>query len=387
MSTFVRHSQKVMASPTAVDQPPSTTMTSLPPPQPERQSGCLAVPAALPPLEPNRHGLANLGNTCYLNSALQLLRHARPFTDYLATTAWERHRHPERKAAQLTEETAGLMRALMAPGNSLVIPTSFARAFVTFAREFNDSIHFGAQADAAEAIQILLDGLHMQLSREVRMDITGRATSPEQAQLVRSLESWATFFRKEYSPLVDAFYGQTQTTMRCQACGATSTRYEPWGVYKAPIPGAETAGAPAPTLQSCLRASLAEETIEDYACDSCKSRVKLTMTHAISRFPAHMILSLKRFTNNGSKVRARIPYDENKVDLSEFRAWTSLQSVDQTRYRVIATIEHLGSSRGGHYCMRAREHDGWYLYDDGRVVRYGNGAAGPDTYVLLLERS
>lgn len=332
----------------------------------------------------NRHGLANVGNTCYLNSAIQALRHTRPFAEYLGTDAWERHRHPDRKAAQLTEETAGLVKALIAPGDKMIVPGSFARTFVAFGREFNDEIRLGAQADAAEAIQILLDGLHTQLSREVRMDITGRATTPDQEELVSSLQSWATFFRKEYSPLVDAFYGQTQTTVTCKECGKRSTRYEPWSVYKLPIPGSEKQGAPAPTLQECLRAAVADETLEDYACAGCNKRGPATMTHTISRFPQYMIVSLKRFTNQGSKVRARIPYDENAIDLSEFRAWASIQGAQ--RYRVTATIEHLGSSRGGHYVMRAREGDGWLLYDDATVSAAPNGAAGPDTYVLILER-
>ena len=332
----------------------------------------------------SRHGLANVGNTCYLNSAFQALKRARPFVDYLGTDAWERHRHPERKAAALTEETAGLVKALTAPGTGAVIPTSFVRSFIGFAREFNDEIRFGAQADAAEAIQILLDGLHTQLSREVRMDITGKPTTPDQEELVRSLESWATFFRKEYSPLVDAFYGQTQTTIQCTSCGKRSTRYEPWSVYKLPIPGSEKAGAPAPSLQDCLRAAVAGETIEDYACEGCKKKGEAKMTHALSRFPQQMILSLKRFTNQGAKVRARIPYDADLIDLGEFRAWPSIHGAQ--RYRVVATIEHLGSSRGGHYVMRAREGAEWVLYDDGAVSKLPNGDAGPDTYVLVLER-
>lgn len=328
-----------------------------------------------------------MGNTCYLNSAFQALRHTRVFSEYLGTDAWGRHRHPERKGAQLTEEAAGLTRALMAPGDKAVVPHSFVRAFIAFGREFNDEIRFGAQADAAEAIQILLDGLHTQLSREVHMNITGRAATPDQEEYMKSLESWSSFFRKEYSPLVDAFYGQTQIKVQCNGCAATSTRYEPWSVHKLPIPGGEKAGAPAPTLQECLRASFAKEELDDYACDSCESRGKATLKHAISRFPHNLIVSLKRFTNTGAKVRARIPYDENLIDLAEFRAWTTIHPAATAQYRVIATVEHMGSSRGGHYIMRARVGTKWLCFDDGTVTAAdGGGAAEPDTYVLILER-
>jgi ubiquitin C-terminal hydrolase len=326
-----------------------------------------------------------VGNTCYLNSAFQALRFAGPFASLFGDNKWARYAHPERNGADLAKETASLVQALQAPGDGMVHSAKFARAFIQFAQEINDEIRYGAQADAAEAIQILLDGLHTQLAREVRMEINGSPHTSDHEELIKSLESWAGFFRKEYSALVDAFYGQTQSRVICGSCNAKSTRYEPWSVLKAPIPGAEKAGSPAPTLQECLRATFAAETIDDYACDACKKRGPARIEHAISRFPSHLILSLKRFTNTGAKVRARIPYDENSIDFSAWRAWTSIQ--EPQRYRVVSTVEHLGSSRGGHYIMRTRTPTEWLIYDDGSVSPSSSGgAAAPDTYVLILER-
>jgi ubiquitin carboxyl-terminal hydrolase 2/21 len=333
-------------------------------------------------------GLANVGNTCYLNSAIQLLRHAEPLRRLFADDGWKRWRHEDRKALALTDETAALVAALNSPaddGVRALVPRKFAAEFVRFGREFNDEIAIGAQADAAEAVQILLDALHTQLGREVRMQIHGDKGTREQVEMIRSLESWTTFFRKEYSPIIEHFFGQTQATVVCDGCNGKSTRYEPWSVLKLPIPGADKAGSPAPTLQECLAANFATESLDDYQCDGCKARGPARIHHAMSRFPDHIILSLKRFTNTGAKVRARIPYDEHVVDLSMWRAWPTLQGLQ--RYRVAATIEHLGGSRGGHYCMRAKEGDKWYTYDDGQVhATAAGGQAGPDTYMLLLER-
>jgi ubiquitin C-terminal hydrolase len=107
--------------------------------------------------------------------------------------------------------------------------------------------------------------------------------------------------------------------------------------------------------------------------------------HSISRFPKHLILALKRYTNKGAKVRARIPYDPDSIDMSAFTSWSSIQK--KATYRVMSTVEHLGSSRGGHYVMRAREEDAWRIYDDDHVsVCKEGGVAGPDTYMLFLEQ-
>ena len=347
------------------------------------------------PVDPGtRRGLGNVGNTCYLNSAFQALRFAKPFADLFCDSHWSKHAHPDRRGYELAAETASLTKALCKPAEAgiaptvrMIVPGKFVRAFIGYAQEINDEIRFGAQADAAEAVGILLDALHTQLSREVVMTVRGEGRTVPTREYIKSLESWSGFFQKEYSPLVPQFYGQTQTRVICERCGTASDRYEPWNMLKLPIPNADRFGAPAPTLQECLAANFAPETLDDYACEKCADRGKARMEHHISRYPNYVILSLKRFTNMGQKVRARIPYDESNIDLSTWLAWPTLQDAKDFHYRVFATVEHMGSTRFGHYVMRARDKGDWLIFDDGAVHPSPiGGGAGPDTYLLFLER-
>lgn len=354
-------------------------------------AGEMSRPPQPPSLALPRRGLANIGNTCYLNSAIQALRYSRPFAQYFGSDAWLAHRHPDRKGYALAGELAGMLGALNSAdgpaGSRIVIPSKFVREFITFGHEFNEEIRYGAQADAAEAIQILLDGLHMQQAREVCMTVRGDPTTPDMVEYIKALESWATFFRKEYSPIVENFYGQTQTRIICTECGEKSVRYEPWGVLKAPIPGADKAGAPAPTLRDCIATAFSSETLDDYTCDKCKKKGSARIEHSISRLPQYLILSLKRFTNTGAKVRARIGYDPCDISFTDWRAWPSLQGEAQAHYRLYATVEHLGTCHGGHYIMRARDGADWMVYDDSMCAPSAiGGDAAPDTYMLFLER-
>jgi len=335
----------------------------------------------------SRHGMANLGNTCYLNSAFQALFRLPPFADYFGSEAWTKHRHEEERGYDLAGHTAKLIAELKEPGDKCVVPRDFVRSFVSIANEFNPTIRPGQQADGAEALQILLDVLHTQQAREVNMKIKGQVLTADQAELMKSLESWSTFYKKEYSPIIDSFFGQTQKKIVCDTCRNCSTSYEPWGVFKAPIPGAEVVGATAPTLDECIAAALESEKIPDYACEPCGKKGPAVLYQSISKFPKYMMLSLKRFVGSGAKVRCRIPYDENNVNLGTWRAWPSIQGSQM--YKVQSTVEHLGSSRAGHYVMRTKEpSDGkWYLYNDGHVSEcMAGGAATPDTYIHFLER-
>lgn len=342
-----------------------------------------------------RQGLLNVGNTCYLNSAVQFLRHSTALQALFATTAWQSYCSKDRKGFDLIVETTALFRALNTPSThtasspsyapSSLNPLQFAREFMEFGREFNDRLAIGEQADAAEAVQIILDALHTQLARKVRMTMTlpFATNTPDARALIRSLETWDQFFSKEYSPIVAQFFGQTQTAVTCSGCKAVTTRYEPWNMLKLPIPA-----KPDLVIEDCIEASLASDTLDDFQCDTCNKRGPAVIHNAISRFPNQLILMLKRFNNMGAKVRSYVDYDEEIIDMSPWRAWPTYLKKQQ--YRVVATIEHAGRGvRGGHYSMRARDpirESVWHMYDDDRVWPINDGGATPDTYMLMLER-
>jgi ubiquitin C-terminal hydrolase len=351
------------------------------------------------PSTTHRRGLGNIANNCYLNSAFQALRHVRPFAELFRGTDWSIYSRSDKRGHSLAHNTSALMTAVWSPdvdplGRRTVLPSQFVRSFVEYAQACGiDEIRFGAQADASEALQLLVDGLHTHISREVTMRVTGSPTEPARIEYKQSVESWASFFHKEYSKILDIFYGQTQARLTCNKCGHTSTSYTPWGSHKVEIPGATTPGAPAPPLKDCIAASFAKELLDGYRCDGCKEAGTTEKTLCISKFPPYMILVIKRFTASMQKVRARIPYNEADVDFSDYITWPTIQKTTAAHYRVVSTIEHLGGTRGGHYVMRTRDDytEGvdpeWLIYDDGNVTKSPiGGAATPDTYVMILER-
>jgi ubiquitin carboxyl-terminal hydrolase 22/27/51 len=338
-----------------------------------------------------RIGLANIGNTCFLNVILQILR-LNPAISCLFLREDLTLRN-ESKKKQLLYGIQTLVRDFWrtAPKNNerpVLVPRGFFQALHNCIRECDDDWYSpGQQADAAEAFQYLIEGIHDAIYRSVTMNINGKFTNQEEHSQQKAIESWISFFKKEYSPIITNFYGQTQIQIVCESCKNVSERYEPWFMIKAPIPGADTVGITAPDLDKCISAAFKSEVIDDYYCEKCKDKKRATIHNRISRFPQYLCLSLKRFTNNSRKIRGLISWDLDSVDFSSVAAFCRdpFGSSFHTEYQTISVVEHIGSLQGGHYHMYSRQNEKWYNYDDNSVSQVNpDRIVNEDSYILVM---
>jgi ubiquitin C-terminal hydrolase len=272
-------------------------------------------------------------------------------------------------------------------------PRGFHNAFLRTIRDSGDDWHhYGQQSDAAETIQYIIMAIHDAMYKSVIMKVVGGASGDEEEQYIRAIESWSNFFKKEYSPIVEHFHGQTQTQVICDMCKVVSTRYEPWLMLKVPLPGGEMPNRTTvdASLTDCLNLAFADDSLDDYQCDSCKTKGKATIKNRISRLPDTIILSFKRFTNSMQKVMGKVVWDMNMFD---FRPWMAFRGDPFHKmfmppvYTTTAIIEQSGSFRGGHYLMFGKQENQWYEYDDNAIQQVpGETVSNCDTYVAFLSR-
>ncbi|XP_021652406.2 ubiquitin carboxyl-terminal hydrolase 8 isoform X2 [Hevea brasiliensis] len=107
-------------------------------------------------------GLQNLGNTCFMNSAIQCLAHTPKLVDYfLRDYRKEINReNPLGMNGELALAFGDLLRKLWAPGASPVAPRMFKLKLAKFAPQFSGY----NQHDSQEFLSFLLDGLHEDLN-------------------------------------------------------------------------------------------------------------------------------------------------------------------------------------------------------------------------------
>jgi len=334
-------------------------------------------------------GLLNIGNTCFLNVVLQALR-LTPAMGSIFLTSSEIVLRDDSKRRNLVHAFRIIMcdfwRIQPAVGSKPVMaPRGFFQLLLQTMRESDSEWYrHGQQADAAEALQYIMDSLHDAMYRPVRMSIVGNPCNLEEVSQVKSIESWTTFFSKEYSPIVENFNGQTRICVQCTECKKSSERFEPWLMIKAPLP---VAPAKAPTMDECIRDAFASETLDDYFCETCKKKQKAIITNHISRLPPIVILVLKRFGNDGRKKRGCIPWDLNSIDFKDQLAFhrNPFGAEQTSEYETYAVIEHHGSTNGGHYIMFAKQDDVWNEYDDNEVrVSSPERVVSDDSYILFL---
>lgn len=196
-------------------------------------------------------GLGNLGNTCFMNAALQCLGHTVPLRNYFLSGSF---RGDINKSAPKTRGKLGrafgeLVVQMWAP-QDYVVPDVFKRQIGAFADQFAGT----NQQDLQEFLRFLLDGLHEDLNR-VKNKAEYRELDDDASVSDAALASdaWDYYQSRENSRISDVFMGQLVSHIDCQACGRFSRAFDPFMDLSLPIP-TDSRGRPVSscTIHDCL---------------------------------------------------------------------------------------------------------------------------------------
>ncbi|KAL6827139.1 UCH domain-containing protein [Trichoderma sp. SZMC 28015] len=186
-------------------------------------------------------GLQNLGNTCYMNSALQCLRAIEELSKYFMTGTFSTElnkTNPLGYNGRVAMAYNGLLKDIYDEGRGSVVPRDFKS---TVGRVRSTFAGWGQQ-DSQEFLGFLLDALQEDLSRIKnkpyieKPDSTDDMINNPAAIKEMADKVWDITKRRDDSVIFDLFTGMYKSTLKCPVCSKISITFDPFNNLTLPLP-------------------------------------------------------------------------------------------------------------------------------------------------------
>ena len=315
-------------------------------------------------------GLANLGNTCFLNSALQAISHTYELNEILDNNNLEKIIKKNSSSILLKEWNE--LRKLIWSKNCVIAPKGFLQAVQKVASDKNQELFTGyEQNDLSEFLIFLLGCFHDSLKREVEIIVKGEIKNFKDVIAVKCLESYKRLQEKEYSEIIDLFYGIQATLIyekdkdydNLDENSILSVASESFFIINLPIPLLKKNI----TIYDCFNSFTEIETLDGdnmWYNEKTKQKQSINKKACFWKLPRILIIDLKRFDMHNSKRQNHI-HVPLEINLSDYVVG---YKKGDNNYKLYAVCNHSGVTQGGHYTANVLNQNGkWYNYNDTAV--------------------
>jgi ubiquitin carboxyl-terminal hydrolase 8 len=283
-------------------------------------------------------GLTNLGNTCYLNAAVQILSHIHEVNQYLLNVT-QLNRIND---SILTIEWISLYKLIWSQ-NCIISPNRFVSKIKELTQ--NKTIKFCnfEQNDSNEYFYFMLDCIHNSLNnldQNIKLKKTNNFELNKQIDTYESKD--CSIIHSLFTSFLSYSYINKETNI------VEFTKYEPHFMIELSIPLVDNI-----RIEDCINFTFQDETLDtlwhDEKTNEKKQLIKKTQ---FSYYPNILVVHFKRWIQM-KKNKQNVHFDE-------------ILKLDNCIYELFGIINHEGTIFGGHYFSYIKK-NGWFIFNDTHI--------------------
>jgi len=273
--------------------------------------------------------IENLGNTCYLNSTLQILFNYKIFNNIIIAS------NNNIQDKLLSYE----YYKLISNNNNLINPEQIYNKIL----KLNNNLKKYYQEDAEELLTYIINRLYKELQ-----NIVFSIKNTQKKKSIKQLFNY--IFRIEIDSII-----------KCLECTKQSHNNEIMNILNLPINNN--------TLNILLDDFFKNELLindNKYECNFCKKKVNAVKNLNINKLPYYLLLSLKRFN---MYYKNNILINEKILKKVNIPLILKHQKLNNITYTLKSIIIHIGNSKdNGHYINISNKNNKWYLFNDSNEI-------------------
>lgn len=330
-------------------------------------------------------GLSNLGNTCFINSCMQILSHTYELNTFLDNETYKKKLKNKPDTALFVEWDN--LRKILWNENCIVSPGKFIKTVQTVAGIKGMSLFTGfSQNDLPEFLLFTIDCFHNAISREIKMTISGEPENETDEIAKKCYEMIKRMYSKEYSEIWNMFFGvHVSVILSLETNETMNMTPEPFFIIDLPIP----IDNKSPTLIDCFDLYVEGEVLNgENAWFNEKENKKENVSKKILfwSLPNVLVVDFKRFNARNQKNQILISFPFDNLDLSKYVIGYKKNSYV---YELYGVCNHSGGVLGGHYTAYVKNANGkWYHFNDTNVSEVGmiESIISPKAYCLFYRK-
>jgi ubiquitin C-terminal hydrolase len=300
--------------------------------------------------------LENKGNTCYINSIIQLLLNTPILRDFLLNAG--NFMFDLQSPCELVDEFIQINNYCWKEKQKIAYDIS---VFLENLFKYTNYTEF-KQDDAADFLGYLIDTFHEKLNK---------IKNPPKIEIINEINDYRNLLDidnlKQQSFIKNTFYVKVLNTIKCKNCHKIKYNLQCENMIAVEVTGSK--------LKQCLDNYLKEEKLTDYECD-CGAKKGISKKLDIIEIGDVIFFNLKRFKSNGTKINSYIDFP-NYLLMDEYIIPSEKNKYKRKLYQLYSIVNHWGDNIGsnneinqGHYTTFSFnfQKNSWIGYSDDKVV-------------------